>query len=420
MGASSLLAQTALYFVVLGGIFRARHRLGTGVFICTLGVLHFIETYLAVAVLIQLPFGLTSPGSAALFSGKLAMLLLLYIREDAETVRQPIYGLFFGNMLTVALVWMLHFYTPATLGVKPDLWLLDNLGVLMIWGTVLLFVDALGLVLLYERLGRVMGGRVALTAATALLIVLSFDQVMFYAVLRLMTGAPISALFGGGLAKIACGLVNGGLIGIYLRWFDTSQAPAAGQPIGDLFDRLTYRGRYQRLLERTAIDHLTGVFARRQFEEIAQATISKALAEGRSISLEMVDIDHFKRVNDEFGHLKGDEVLRHVGRILRNSVRGNDMVFRYGGEEFVILCEGMTHEAAIAHAHRVKLAIPSELEVACGIPTTISIGVATAPADGEHLLQILECADSRLYAAKRAGRNSVASGLRVELTPQAA
>ncbi|KUR75300.1 diguanylate cyclase domain-containing protein [Novosphingobium sp. Fuku2-ISO-50] len=58
--------------------------------------------------------------------------------------------------------------------------------------------------------------------------------------------------------------------------------------------------------------------------------------------------------------------------------------------------------------------------VACGMPTTISIGVATAPADGEHLLQILECTDSRLYAAKRAGRNSVASGLRVELTPQAA
>jgi diguanylate cyclase (GGDEF)-like protein len=414
-GALILLVQAICYFAVMGALFRARHRLGTGVFVCVLGVMHFIETYLGAVFFIQLPLGLTSPGSAALFSGKLAMILLLYMREDAETVRQPIYGLLIGNLLTVALAWMLHLYTPvAMFGAKPDLKLLDDLGLLMIWGTVLLLVDSVGLILLYERLGRSMGSRVVLTATASLMIVLSFDQVMFYAVLRLVNGAPVSALVGGWVAKLACGLVYSSMIVIYLRWFEGAVGPTSGQPIGDLFERLTYRGRYERLIERTAIDPLTGVFARGRFEEIAQLTISQAIAEARPISLELVDIDHFKRVNDEFGHLRGDEVLRHVGRILRDSVRANDKVFRYGGEEFVILCEGMPHEAAVAHAHRVKLAIPSQLGEACGIPTTISIGVATAPADGEHLLQILECADSRLYAAKRGGRNAVVGDLRVE------
>lgn len=398
----------------MGALFHARHRLGIGVFLCVLGVLHFIETYLSTVLFVQLPFGLSSPGSAALFSGKLASLLLLYMREDAETVRQPIYGLLIGNILTISLGWMLHLYAPvAVFGAKPDLKLIDDIGVLMTLGSVILLADSVGIVLLYERLGRSMRGRIALPVTASLLAILSFDQVAFYTVLRLVNGAPLSALYGGWVAKLGCGLVYSGMIVIYLRWFEGSTAPAGNQPIGDLFERLTYRGRYERLIERTAIDPLTGVFARGRFEEIAQRTISEAISERRPISLELVDIDHFKRVNDEFGHLRGDEVLRHVGRILRDSVRANDLVFRYGGEEFVILCEGVPHEAAVAQAQRIRLAVQRQLGEACGIPTTISIGVATALADGEHLIQMLECADGRLYAAKRGGRNAVVGDARV-------
>ena len=83
-----------LYFAVLTALFRARHRLGIGAFFCALGVMHFIETYLASIFYVSLPLGIvTSPGSTVLFTGKLMLLLLVYIREDATVVRQPIYGL---------------------------------------------------------------------------------------------------------------------------------------------------------------------------------------------------------------------------------------------------------------------------------------------------------------------------------------
>src|SRR5262245_52028412 len=91
-----LLAASALiYFTALAALFRYRRNLGIGAFFRVLGVMHFIETYFASIFYVPLPFGVTaSPGSAVLFTGKLAMLLLVYIREDAEVVRQPIYGLF--------------------------------------------------------------------------------------------------------------------------------------------------------------------------------------------------------------------------------------------------------------------------------------------------------------------------------------
>lgn len=87
-----LLVEAALYFGVMVTLFRFRHRIGLGVFVCALGAMHFLETYLASVFYVALPFGMVSPGSAVLFSGKLVMLLLLYIKEDAATVRQPIYG----------------------------------------------------------------------------------------------------------------------------------------------------------------------------------------------------------------------------------------------------------------------------------------------------------------------------------------
>jgi hypothetical protein len=88
-----LLGEAVLYFAAMATLFRLRRQFGLGVFVCALGSLHFLETYLAAIFYMQAPFGTAlSPGSIVLFSGKLVMLLLLYVREDAEAVRQPIYG----------------------------------------------------------------------------------------------------------------------------------------------------------------------------------------------------------------------------------------------------------------------------------------------------------------------------------------
>ncbi len=139
-----LFAEATLYFVAMTALFRLRNRVGIGVFFTALGTMHFLETYLAAEVYVQLPGGLVvSPGSIVLFSGKLVMLLLVYIREDAAVVRQPIYGLFLGNLLIVAAVLLLrqHMVLPTMPGHVPDLRLLDQMGCLMVWGTTLLFVE---------------------------------------------------------------------------------------------------------------------------------------------------------------------------------------------------------------------------------------------------------------------------------------
>ena len=92
-----LLIEAGFYFVFMVGLLHLRHQLGIGVFVAALGVMHFLETYLAAVFYIELPFGVISPGSSVLFSGKLMMILLLYVKEDAAVVRAPIYGLLAGN-----------------------------------------------------------------------------------------------------------------------------------------------------------------------------------------------------------------------------------------------------------------------------------------------------------------------------------
>jgi diguanylate cyclase (GGDEF)-like protein len=408
-GTLVLFAQAFLYFGVMAFLLHARHTLGIGVFVCALGVMHFLETYLAAVFFIQLPFGLISPGSTVMFAGKLAMILLLYIREDAETVRQPIYGLLIGNCLMVGLAAILRFYSPVSLpGYNPDLTLLDQLGALMVWGTLLLFADSVALVILYERLGRWLGRHPVPRAALALITVLSFDQILFYVGLHRISGAPPTALIGGWLAKVIAAIVYSILIAAYLRWLEPlTVTDGDAQPISDLFGKLTYRHRYQALLQRSAIDALTGVSNRSQFDAIAQSSLARALASRRPFSLAIVDVDHFKDINDRYGHLKGDDVLRRIADVLRTSIRADDQIFRYGGEEFVVLCEGMSHEMALFHAERLRRSVPDALARALAIVPTVSIGVATTPGNGTNIFDLVHAADLHLYEAKRSGRNCV-------------
>ncbi|CAN5312967.1 GGDEF domain-containing protein [soil metagenome] len=411
-GSLLLIVQALLYFVTMAMLFRARRSMGMGVFVCALGVMHFLETYLAAVFYIQLPFGLISPGSTIMFAGKLAMILMLYIREDAETVRQPIYGLLVGNFLMVALAGILRFYTPMELpgGIRPDLGLLDQLGALMIWGTLLLFVDSIAMVLLYEKLDRWMGRSLFPRAVVSLVVILSFDQIAFFGGLHYMTGTPAAALVGGWLAKMGAAVLYATLISIYLHFVerhDDGIVHVDDQRLSDIFAKLTYRHRYEALLKNSGIDALTGVLNRGQFETVAHSNVARALSQRRSVSLAIVDVDHFKQINDRYGHVTGDDVLRRVAQALRDSVRAEDQIFRYGGEEFVVLSEGMTHEAAMAHAERLRAAVPAAFGGSLAMTPTVSIGVATAPHDAGDLIELVRHADHHLYQAKHDGRNRV-------------
>jgi diguanylate cyclase (GGDEF)-like protein len=170
--------------------------------------------------------------------------------------------------------------------------------------------------------------------------------------------------------------------------------------------------RSQRELERAArVDYLTDVYNRRAIEELGTRAIAAARRHGMSLSLLVVDVDHFKRINDELGHAAGDLALvRTVARI-RLALRAEDLLGRLGGEEFIVLMPNTDGSSAAAAAERIRESFsghPLELD-GHRRAVTLSIGVAVlAPAD-RHFSQLLQRADRAMYSAKRAGRDLVMS-----------
>lgn len=405
-----LVAEALLYFFVLAALFRLRHRFGFGVFVCALGAMHFLETYLAAILYLDFPGGIVfSPGSTILFAGKLSMLLLVYIREDAAAVRQPIYGLLIGNFLMVALVFIMRQHQilmPLAAEAAPDFALMNQMGGMMIWGTILLFIDAIAIILLYERSAHWFGNRTLLRIWASTAIVLTFDHFGFFIVLRLVVDAPVSVLVGGWLGKMAAAVIYGLLTAAYLRWFETRSGPSPTQRLSDVFDMLTYRQRYESLLEKSGRDALTGLLDRGRLDAEGAGWLRAALSGGRPASVLLLDVDHFKSINDGHGHAAGDEVLRRLAARLSATMRGSDRIYRYGGEEFVVLCDGLPHGAALLAADRLRRDVAAA-DLGLGLGATVSIGVATAPTDTSDFTSLCAAADGCLYLAKSRGRNRV-------------
>ncbi len=152
------------------------------------------------------------------------------------------------------------------------------------------------------------------------------------------------------------------------------------------------------------LDDLTGLRNRRSILNTA-SILDRSEAHTGSLSLLMIDIDHFKSINDRFGHQVGDDMLRLVSGVLRTQVRTTDIVGRYGGEEFLVLMPDTGPEGALLVAEKVRRAVADK--VIQPVPVTISIGVATTSEHDVTLDRTLSRADAALYAAKEAGRNRV-------------
>ncbi len=401
-----LLAEALLYFGVMVALFRLRDRIGLGVFVCALGVMHFLETYLASVFYVALPFGMVSPGSAVLFSGKLAMLLLLYMKEDAATVRQPIYGLLLGNALMIGLVLILrqHAISPLPNGQTPDIGFIDEMGWLMVWGTTLLFADAILLILLYERLGRYFRNALFLRVLLSVACVLTFDQAGFFLALHFVAGAPAEVFFGGWFAKMGAALTYSVMLCAYLRWFEARHL-ATPRGLVDIFETLTYRERYEALVEQVGRDGLTGLLHRGRFETDGRQTVASSVQSGRPLSLLVLDVDHFKSINDRFGHAEGDRVLKAIAALLKDAAGPGDPIYRIGGEEFAILC-AHPHNVARLLGEKIRHAIKASMMTGMQ-DISVSIGVATVSAQTADLERLFEAADRRLYRAKSLGRDRV-------------
>ena len=168
-----------------------------------------------------------------------------------------------------------------------------------------------------------------------------------------------------------------------------------------------------RIYEAGLRDALTGLANRNRLEEHLRAELSFAGRHGTELSLVMADIDRFKLVNDTHGHLAGDAVLKHVASVLAATVRTEDLVARFGGEEFVVIARATSLAGAAQLAERLRSAVEQEPARARGLclPVTASFGVASVKAEDRPTFDsLLRRADERLYRAKAQGRNCVVFG----------
>ena len=179
--------------------------------------------------------------------------------------------------------------------------------------------------------------------------------------------------------------------------------------IGVTRDATQRREIQEKLREQTIRDPLTGLFNRRYLDESLERELARAKRDNLPLSLLMIDLDHFKKLNDTYGHLAGDEVLKCLGELIRKGARGADLPCRYGGEEFLLVLPNMSLEIAAERAEQWCQAF-AEARINFGgvtLSATLSVGVSAYPGHGSTRESLIEAADQALYAAKDAGRNRV-------------
>lgn len=172
-----------------------------------------------------------------------------------------------------------------------------------------------------------------------------------------------------------------------------------------------------RLQQQSIRDPLTGLFNRRYMDEILRQEESRAIRNESQVGIIMLDVDHFKKFNDNYGHEAGDEILRVLGKILHHHFRESDVVCRYGGEEFIVIMPDITLEQCLEKAEQLRLVVEAGAYIFFDsekLNITLSAGVALFPLHGEGICAVLRLADDALYQAKQDGRNRIVGA---KLTP---
>ena len=181
-------------------------------------------------------------------------------------------------------------------------------------------------------------------------------------------------------------------------------------PLALVMDHLisVWRRDEQSFYEAAQFDSLTGAYTRGFAVAVMQRALAKAAEEDKPVAVLMVDLDHFKRINDAHGHQRGDRVLAETGHAIQSTLRTDDVVARFGGEEFVVLLPGADLAQAIRAAERCRAAVQRmRIPDAPHLEVTASVGVAAFPDDGEDLDVLLRASDRAMYRAKANGRNRV-------------
>jgi diguanylate cyclase (GGDEF)-like protein len=183
-----------------------------------------------------------------------------------------------------------------------------------------------------------------------------------------------------------------------------------GESILKFISHASVEARYhEEVYQLATLDALTELYNRRHFQELLEKELARAGRHARPLALAILDVDHFKRINDEHGHIAGDGVLRQIATIVREHVRGEDIAARIGGEEFAVLLPEAGLPAAEAFAERLRAAIEAAAFAPGGAPrrVTISIGIALLAPTRASRSELMRAADAALYEAKESGRNRV-------------
>lgn len=176
---------------------------------------------------------------------------------------------------------------------------------------------------------------------------------------------------------------------------------------------------YRRLMSSSIRDGLTGLFTHRALHDLLHAELARAARNEQPVAVLFLDIDRFKRFNDTYGHIHGDQVLVSVADILRENVRRSDYAGRYGGEEFVVIAPGIDREDAKALAERVRIRLQNQPFIFDGqtVSMTMSVGIAVYPHDSTDAEELIDLADDAMYLAKESGRNQTMMHKPLEVFP---
>ncbi len=405
--------QATVVGLLMLTFFRLRYRFGLALLYVTLGGFQFSQTLLATAVTVEIYPGIAiSPGSAILFSASIFTFLLVYIREDASEARSLIYGIVAAN-LSLALIFMLvKLQLGSSLTSAPDALAqqsgFGDLRVFMI-GTVVLGLDVVLAIVVYEFMARLLKRALFLRIFLTLALVLAVDTLAFQTIAFYREPFYSEAVLAGFVGKTGAAVIYAFLLSQFLQVFEHRNDALGGSAtdhLRDIFAIMTYRQRYDLLRERLARDPMTGLYNRGFFDQNLQRELDRAARIGRQTSLLMVDIDHFKSVNDELGHQVGDQMICLLADTIVDTFRHSDLPCRYGGEEFAIIMPDATIEIAHRQAKRLQelLAVASKNAPR---PVTLTIGIASFPEDSENAEDLMSIADKRLYAGKHAGRDRI-------------
>jgi diguanylate cyclase (GGDEF)-like protein len=432
--------QASVVAALLGLLYRVRDRMGLLPLAVAAGALQYLQVVLLRAVYVELAAGLeVSPGSAILFTATVFTILLVHLSEEAERTRDFVYALVLSYLAAVVLsaLFGLTFTSTAVrnpFGLPAELLMGDLLSRAV--GVLALVAVAACAVAAYEALQRLAArpqSRLLLAASAAIVL----DEAIFTVVGR-ARDAPLEP------SRIALDMVARGTVAAAYAWtaarfVEALRPPGAAVASGaagrdassaaddsaDLPQRQPRSLRVGELLRLLAFrdvyapgrggaqnrDPLTKLLHRGFFDAALPLEIERSHRAGTPLSLLLLDLDHFKSINDRHGHAAGDEVLKKVGAALREAVRSGDAACRIGGEEFAVIAPHAGSGAALQLAQRIRARLDARLASTrsrLGIDrVTVTIGAAAFPADAASAAELFRVADERLYEGKRSGRDRV-------------